>query len=77
MDVIAAIKLSKRTVFKIRTNFLWAVIYNFIGIPIAAGALSPAGIILEPWMAAAAMALSSISVICNSLLLRCTWLVYG
>jgi hypothetical protein len=70
--VISSIKLSKRTVRKIRTNFLWAVLYNFIGIPIAAGALTPVGVTLQPWMAAAAMAFSSFSVIFNSLLLRCT-----
>jgi Cu+-exporting ATPase len=70
-DVVTAIKLSQRTVRKIRMNFVWAVLYNTIGIPIAAGVLSPLGVSIKPWMAAAAMALSSVTVVCNSLLLRC------
>ena len=70
MDVIEAIQLSRRTVYKIRCNFVWAVIYNVIAIPLAAGVLVPVGVTLQPWMAGLAMALSSVSVIANSLLLK-------
>ena len=62
-----AIGLSARTVRIIRENLFWAFIYNIIGIPIAAGVLFPFGIMLTPMIASAAMALSSLCVVSNSL----------
>ena len=66
-----AIRLSKQTVATIKQNLFWAFIYNLIGIPIAAGILYPVnGFLLNPMIAGAAMALSSVSVVSNSLRLK-------
>jgi Cu+-exporting ATPase len=71
MDVPKAIVLSKATMGKIKQNLFWALVYNVIGIPVAAGVLFPFfGILLSPMLAGGAMALSSVSVVSNSLLLN-------
>lgn len=71
MDVVAAIQLSRATFNKIRQNLFWALAYNVIGIPVAAGVLLPGfSIALSPAIAGAMMAFSSVSVVTNSLLLR-------
>ncbi|MFB0562044.1 MAG: heavy metal translocating P-type ATPase [Candidatus Lokiarchaeia archaeon] len=67
-DIASSIRLSKKTVNKIKQNLFWAFIYNIIAIPIAAGILYP--ILLPPALAAAAMAMSSVTVVTNSLLLK-------
>jgi Cu+-exporting ATPase len=69
--VANAIALSRRTMRTMRENLFWAFIYNVVGIPLAAGVLYPKfGLLLNPVVASAAMALSSVSVVSNSLRLR-------
>ncbi len=71
IDAVSSLDLGKSTMRRIRTNLSWAFIYNVIGIPLAMGVLLPiTGLLLPPAFAAAAMALSSVSVVANSLLLR-------
>ena len=69
--VAAAANLSRKTMRNIRQNLFFAFVYNALGIPVAAGLLYPFfGILLSPMIAAAAMSLSSVSVIANALRLR-------
>jgi Cu+-exporting ATPase len=71
MDVVRAIRLGRATLAKVKQNLFWAMFYNILGIPLAAGALYyPLGLTLRPEFAGLAMAFSSVSVVMNSLLLR-------
>ncbi|KAL3518892.1 hypothetical protein ACH5RR_021481 [Cinchona calisaya] len=70
-DVVTAIDLSRKTMLRIRLNYVWALGYNVLAMPIAAGILFPfTGIRVPPWLAGACMAASSVSVVCSSLLLQ-------
>ncbi len=70
-DALAALDLSRVTFNRIRWNYLWAMGYNCLMIPIAAGVCFPlTHMQLPPWLAGGAMAFSSVSVVCSSLLLR-------
>ena len=70
MDVPAAIQLSRATMRTIKQNLFWALVYNAVCIPVAAGALASWGVNLNPMIAAAAMSLSSVCVVTNALRLR-------
>ncbi|GIM14920.1 hypothetical protein Vretimale_17776 [Volvox reticuliferus] len=70
-QIIDALDLGSATLNKIRQNLAWALMYNIVGVPLAAGALLPSlGWSLNPSAAAAMMAFSSVAVVSNSLLLR-------
>jgi Cu+-exporting ATPase len=71
-DVATAIDLAKVVMARIRLNFFWASCYHVVGMPLAAGLFFPSfHMLVPPMFAGAAMALSSVSVVCSSLLLRC------
>lgn len=71
MDVVRTVRLGKATLAKVKQNLFWALFYNILGIPIAAGFLYyPLGVTLKPEFAGLAMAFSSVSVVTNSILLR-------
>jgi Cu+-exporting ATPase len=70
LDVVRAIQIGRATLAKVRQNLFWALFYNILGIPVAAGLLSRYGITLKPEYAGLAMALSSVSVVLNSILLK-------
>ncbi len=71
IDAVSSVELGKATMRRIRTNLAWAFSYNTLGIPLALGIMLPVtGFLLPPAFAAAAMALSSVSVVTNSLILK-------
>ncbi|MBC7963600.1 MAG: copper-translocating P-type ATPase [Steroidobacteraceae bacterium] len=70
LDVVRAIKIGRATLSKVKQNLFWALFYNILGIPVAAGLLSGYGITLKPEYAGLAMAFSSVSVVLNSIMLK-------
>ncbi|MDD5287234.1 MAG: heavy metal translocating P-type ATPase [Desulfuromonadaceae bacterium] len=70
LDVLRAIRIGRATLSKIKQNLFWAMLYNILGIPVAAGVLSGYGITLKPEYAGLAMAFSSVSVVLNSIMLK-------
>lgn len=70
LDVVRAIRIGRATLSKVRQNLFWALFYNILGIPVAAGLFSRYGVTLKPEYAGLAMALSSVSVVLNSIMLK-------
>ena len=70
LDVVRAIQIGRATLAKVRQNLFWALFYNILGIPVAAGLFARYGITLKPEYAGLAMALSSVSVVMNSIMLK-------
>ena len=70
LDVVRAIRIGRATLAKIKQNLFWALLYNILGIPVAAGLFSKFGVTLKPEYAGLAMALSSVSVVLNSIMLK-------
>jgi Cu+-exporting ATPase len=70
LDVVRAIQIGRATLSKVRQNLFWALFYNVLGIPVAAGLFARYGITLKPEYAGLAMALSSVSVVMNSIMLK-------
>jgi Cu+-exporting ATPase len=70
LDVVRAIAIGRATLAKVKQNLFWALFYNILGIPVAAGMLSRYGVTLKPEYAGLAMAFSSVSVVLNSILLK-------
>jgi len=70
LDVVRAIRIGRATLTKVKQNLFWALFYNILGIPVAAGLLSGYGITLKPEYAGLAMAFSSVSVVLNSIMLK-------
>lgn len=70
LDVVRAIKIGRATLSKVRQNLFWALFYNILGLPVAAGLFSGFGITLKPEYAGLAMAFSSVSVVLNSIVLK-------
>ena len=69
-DAVTSLRLGRATLRNMKQNLFWALFYNAICIPIAAGVFSPLGLTLVPWMAALAMSFSSVFVVTNALRLR-------
>jgi Cu+-exporting ATPase len=70
LDAVRAIKIGRATLAKVKQNLFWALFYNILGIPVAAGLFSRYGITLKPEYAGLAMAFSSVSVVLNSIMLK-------